>query len=170
MSKLKIVLSALIVIGSLSSLFSVVGCKKTTTNVVKDSVYYSPWLTISMKATDAGDTAYYQDITAKTVTAAVIRSGAVLSYLGSPASGDTTVAPASDYGLYQLLNVGNIEIESFGYLNDFSTSNSSLLYRYVVIPGNVLASTSLKNFSQQQLSKMTFTDIQKAASTPVQGR
>ena len=118
-----------------------------------------------------GDSVYVQDLTASKLTASVIRSGAVLSFLGAPSQGDTAVANASDQGLYQFLDVNTIELQSYGYLNDFSYSSSQLLYRYVIIPGNVLASTSLKNFSQQQLHRMTFTDIQKATNgAAVQGR
>jgi hypothetical protein len=146
----------------------VVSCKKTYTTVQKDSVYYSGWMQINMKPTDAGDTAYYQDITAKALTATVLRTGAVLSYLGAPYQGDTAVYPSSDLGLYQVLDVQLIELQTFGYQNDYSTSNSGLLYRYVIIPANVLA-TSLKEFSKDQLSKMSFTDIQKVLNPAAQG-
>jgi len=117
-----------------------------------------------------GDSVYVQDLTVSKLTASVIRSGAVLSYLGSPSSGDTAVANSADQGLYPFLDVNTIELQSYGYLNDFSFASSGLLYRYVIIPGNVLATTSLKNFSQQQLNRMTFTDVQKAINGAVKGR
>ena len=90
---MKFVFPALFVVVSFLSLFSVSSCKKTYTTVVKDSVYYSGWMQIVMKPTNAGDTAYYQDITVKALTKSVLRSGAVLSYLGSPYQGDTAVYP-----------------------------------------------------------------------------
>lgn len=163
MRKLKFVLSALTLTMAIASLFSAAGCKKTYTTVVKDSVYYSPWIKLSMtRQTSNGDTAFVQDLTASKLTASIIRSGAVLSYLGSPSNGDTAIISASDYGLYQFLDVGLIEVQSYGSQNDFSYSTSGFLYRYVIIPGNVLSTTSLKDFSKDQLNKMKFTDIQQA--------
>lgn len=159
----------LVLIISLIGLVSVIGCKKTTNNTVvtQDSVFYSPWT--QLKMTSVGDTVYYEDITASRLTQSVLSSGVVLSYLGSPSTSDTVVANASDYGLYQVLHVGYVEVQSFGYLNDFSYSSSGYLYRYVIIPGSVLTTTSLKNFSVQQLNKMTFTDVQKAIGAATTG-
>jgi len=147
---------------SLVGLISVIGCKKTTNNtvVMQDSVFYSPWT--QLKMTTIGDTVYYQDITASKLTQSLLNTGVVLSYLGSPGTSDTAISNASDYGLYQVLHVGYIEVQSYGYLNDFSYSSSGYLYRYVIIPGSVLTTTSLKNFSVQQLNKMSYTDVQKA--------
>jgi hypothetical protein len=156
--KLKILLPAFILIGFVA-VMPVVSCKKTYTTVVQDSVYHSGWMTINMKATNAGDTAYIQDITVKALTASVLRSGAVLSYVGSPSNGDTAVYPASDVALYQVFDVNLIELQSFGYKNDYSTSNSGLYYRYVIVPANVLT-TTLKGYSQDQLKKMSFTEVQ----------
>jgi hypothetical protein len=156
----KLKIFALII--SLVGLISVIGCKKTTNNtvVMQDSVFYSPWT--QLKMTTIGDTVYYQDITASKLTQSLLNTGVVLSYLGSPGTSDTAISNASDYGLYQVLHVGYIEVQSYGYLNDFSYSNSGFLYRYVIIPGSVLTTTSLKNFSVQQLNKMSYTDVQKA--------
>jgi len=162
-------LKVLSLILGLIGLVSTIGCKKTTNNTVvkQDSVFYSAWM--QLKMTNVGDTAYYQDISASRLTQTVLSTGVVLSYLGSPGSSDTSVVNASDYGLYQILDVGNIEVQSYGYLNDMSYSNSGLLYRYVIIPGSVLTTTSLKDFSIQQLNKMKFTDVQKVISTPAAG-
>ncbi len=153
---------------------SVVGCKKTTTNntVVQDSIYYSPWIKLAMTPTDAGDTSYYQVINASKVTQNALSRGAVLSYIGIvayPAKGDTSVQDLLAFNGLTFLSPGSIEVDSYGYKNDLSYNSSNanpLLYRYVVIPGNVLASTALHNLTQQQLHSMSLTDIQKAASTP----
>jgi hypothetical protein len=169
--KLKIVFPAVVFIG----LLSVVSCSKSNNNNSssgKDSVFYSPWLTISMSATDAGDTAFTETISASRVTASIVSGGAVMTYLGEPgfpSTGDTAAESAVDFGLYTTLVPGSIELASFGLNNDFTTSNSGLLFRYVVIPGTVLATTSLHNYTRQQLEKMSFKDIQNAINTPVQG-
>ena|SRR5579871_2192014 len=161
---MKFVLSAAFVTLAFASLLTIGGCKKTTTNVTQDSVYHSAWMTITMTATNSGDTAYYQDITVKTLTASVLRSGVVLGYVGSPYNGDTAVYSPSDIGLYQAFDVNLIELQSYGYLNDYSTSQTGLIYRYVVIPGNVLT-TSLKDYSVTQLKHMSYTEIQKVLNT-----
>jgi hypothetical protein len=169
-SKLKILFPVIILVGFIVGLFPMVGCNKTNTTVVKDSVYYSPWMSIAMSPTDAGDTIYEGSISAANVTASIVSGGAVVTYLGEPgypSTGDTAAETALDFGLYTTLTPGSIQLTSYGLDNDFSTLVSGLVFRYVVIPGTVLATTSLRNYTQQQLSKMSFTDLQKAANTPV---
>lgn len=160
MRTVKISLLAVIVIG----LFSLVGCSKSgSTTVVKDSIYYSPWLSITMLPTNAGDTTFAENVSASTVTASVVHSGAVLTYLGEPgypAAGDTAAESAIDFGLYATLVTGSIQLTSF--FADFSTSNSGLVFRYVVIPGTVLATTKL---TPQQLKSMSYTEVTKLLGT-----
>ena len=159
MRKLKFIFSAAALVVSVVTLISVGGCTKNTNNTyqTKDSVYHSAWTTLSMTASN-GDSLYTEDFTAKAVTASIVRSGAVLCYVGGVlSSGDTAASPAVDYGLYSTFALGAIEVQSFGYKNDLS----GYLFRYVVIPGNVLT-TTFKNFSQDQLKRMSFTDVQKA--------
>ena len=153
--------SILVVAALAIGVVSMVSCSKSgsTTITTKDSVYYSPWMTISMSPTDAGDTAYVETISASSVTAAVVSGGAVLTYLGEPgypSAGDTAAENAIEFGLTTTLIPGSIELESYGYLNDFSTGNSTLLVRYVVIPGTVLETTGL---TRQQLKSMNFTEV-----------
>ena len=161
MRTVKISILAVIVIG----LFSLVGCSKSnnSTTVVKDSVYYSPWLTITMTPTNAGDTTFAENVSASTVTASIVHSGAVLTYLGEPgypAAGDTAAESAIDFGLYATLVTGSIQLTSF--FNDFSTNNSGLVFRYVVVPGTVLATTKL---TPQQLRSMNYTEVTKLLGT-----
>lgn len=167
MRKLKIIFPALFVVVLFLSLFSVSSCKKTYNTVVQDSIYYSPWIPFNMKF-DSQDSIYYQDFTAKKLTAKVISNGVVLGYGGYPAGKDTVIQSISEltalYGVQQVLWTDTIEVQSFANLT--YTATSGLLYRYVIIPGNVLATTSLKNMSYQQLSKMKFTDIQQAIRKP----
>jgi hypothetical protein len=159
----KISILAVILVG----LFSLVGCSKSnnSSTVVKDSVYYSPWLTITMAPTDAGDTIFTGAISASHVTASILSSGAVLTYLGSPgypAAGDTAAESTLDYGLLTTLVPGGIQLLSFGLGSDFSTTNSGFLIRYVVIPGTVLATTKL---TPQQLKSMNYAEVTKLLGT-----
>jgi hypothetical protein len=169
--KLKFLLPAFAVIG----MFFFVSCKKTTNNTteVKDSIYYSAWAPISMTF-DNTDSVYYEDFNNSAITASVINSGAVICYYGYPNSaGDTVALDASTIAAYLgaqiALSVGQLEI-TVPYGNDLTYSASSgYLFRYVIIPGNVLTGSSLKNLTQQQLSHMSFTDVTKALNNPVQG-
>jgi hypothetical protein len=162
--KLKFLLAAVVVIG----IFFTTGCKKTTTTVVQDSVYYSSWtpLSLTMSGTDTqGDTIYSQQISAPAITAKFISKGAVLAYFGYPSqSGDTVVFNEAELGSFAAVSFapGAIEIDSYGY--DISYSNGGYLFRYVLIPGNVLT-TSFKGMTQQQLNKMSFTDVQKTINS-----
>lgn len=148
-------------------IFSVSSCKKTTNNttVVKDSIYYSSWTQLAMQF-DNTDSVYYQDFQNKKITSAVISGGAVLGYFGAVGNGDTTVSNVSEWSGYPLfafqqLQVGVLDLSTFV---DASYSQGGFLYRYVIIPGNVLANSSLKGLSKDQLNKMKFSDIQKALS------
>jgi len=166
--KLKFVLPAAILVGIFSVTFS--SCKKTTTNniVSKDSIYYSPWVQISMtlQVQSNGDSLYFDNITAPAITAKVISQGAILGYYGYPTqSGDTAMFDEAEYGSIAGVTYapGSIQIE--GYDVDLSYNNNGFLFKYVVIPGSILAGTSLNGMTQQQLSKMSFTDIQKAINS-----
>lgn len=169
---MKLLLAVTLVIG----MFSVIGCKKTTTNntVVQDSIYYSAWtplLTTQEVDPTSGDTFYVQNITAPAITANIIAHGAILAYYGYPSStSDTTVlseaymVAAAYTGL--AFSPGQISITSGEDLT--YTSSSGYLFRYVVIPANILAGTAMNGMTQQQLNKMSFTDLQKAINTAKQ--
>ncbi len=161
MTKVKIFFLASAAVG----FFSLIGCSKSNNTSAPTSVYHSPWQTITMAPTDAGDTAYTGTISASKVTAAVVNGGAVLTYLGQPgfpAAGDTAAESSIDFGLYTTLVPGSIDLLSLGYLNDFSTSNFGFLFRYIVIPGNVLATTGL---TRQELKSMNYTEVTKALNS-----
>jgi hypothetical protein len=164
---LKISLLAAIVIG-FASLTS--GCKKTyTTNVTSaDSVYSSGWLTIDDAiVTDSyGDTAYQQAFSNSAITQAIVSDGVVLSYLGYEASGtgtttDTVAEAALEFDVYTTYAVGSVTIDSYPYDDGGygDLNGQGLFYRYVIVPGSVLATTKL---TRQQAKSMSYTEITKA--------
>jgi hypothetical protein len=166
--KLKIFFLAVTVIGfaALSG-----GCKKTYTTVVQsaDSVSSSGWLTLSTQPTiidSYGDTGYVQTFNNSAITSAVINDGVILSYLGYTTTGtgtttDTVAEAALEYDVYTTYQVGSVTIESpaadNGGLGDLT--NSGLFYRYVIVPGSVLATT---NLTKQQAKSMSYTQITAA--------
>jgi len=170
-SKLKFVLPAILVI----AIFSIVSCTKTNNNttVVKDSIYYSNWSPLAMTMQvdpTSGDTFYVQTITAPSVTASIISKGAVLGYFGYPSSAtDTTVltesAMAASEGTLMAFSPGQIFLNSV-YDLTYSAS-AGYLFRYVVIPADILT-TSFNGMTQQQLNKMSFSDVQKAINSAKQ--
>ena len=170
MRKLKISLLAATVIGFV---FLTGGCKKTTENITQgtDSVYSSGWLTISTPVqTDSyGDTIYQDVFNNSAITSAVVNDGVVLSYMGYTASTgsgtsvDTIAESALEFATYTLYAVGSVTIYTYPYddggFGDLTTANSGLLYRYVIVPGSVLASTKL---TKQQAKSMTYTALTTA--------
>jgi hypothetical protein len=156
---------------------SMVSCKKTTTNttVVKDSIYYSPWIAMSMQF-NSTDSVYTEVFTNSKLTASVVSSGAVLTYYGYPSgTGDTVVLDQSTMALYTYsqvaFTVDSIEVQTlYPYDLTYSASQGAgYLFRYVIIPGNVLSSTAYKNLSRDQLNHLSFTDVSKALNLPAEG-
>jgi hypothetical protein len=172
--KLKIVFPALVLIVSFACLLPVTSCKKTYTTVIQDSVFHSSWVALDMKmqVDNQNDTFYAQEFTNSKITAKVISGGVILGYLGYPGNGsDTIVLPLAEQtafsSLQQIISPGTIDL--VGYADYSYTTTSGYLYRYVIIPGNVLANSSLSGLTQQQLNKMSFTEINNALKTPAQG-
>jgi hypothetical protein len=166
--KLKIFFLAVTVIGfaSLSG-----GCKKTYTTVVEsqDTVSSSGWqnIALSIVTDNQGDTALQQTFTNSAVTQAIITDGVVLGYIGIPVSAtDTAASLASEYGLYTTFQVGSVIIDSYegddGGAGDLSTSQTGYLFKYVIVPGSVLATN---NLTKQQAKSMSYTAILKLLST-----
>lgn len=162
---------------SVIAIISLVGCKKTTNNttVVKDSIYYSPWTPMSMTF-DGTDSVYYEVFTNSQLTASVVSHGALLTYYGYPdGSGDTIVLDQTTMALYSGAQVSfttdSIEIVT-SYGNDLTynaSQGTGYLFRYVIVPADVLSSTAYKNLTREQLNHLSFTDVSKVLGIPVEG-
>jgi hypothetical protein len=161
--KLKIFFLAVTVIGfvALSG-----GCKKTYTTVVqsKDTVSTSGWLTIndSVYVDNLGDTSYQETFGNSHVTQAIVSDGIVLGYLGEASGGDTIAALASEYAVYTTYAAGSVTIDSYPEDDNGSGDWTGSLFRYVIVPGSVLATN---NLTKQQAKSMSYTAITKLLST-----
>jgi len=147
------------------------GCKKTTENITQgtDSVYSSGWFapTLSVTTDQFGDTSYEALVTNAALTSSVVSNGVVLAYIGavgnltSSTSQDTVAELATDYGVYTTVQVGTLLVQSLptddGGIGDFP--QYGFFYRYVIIPGSVLATTGL---TPQELKSMSFTEVTQA--------
>lgn len=171
MRTVKISLLAAFVIG----LFSLIGCSKSSSSTpasTSDSVYSSGWLTIAMTLSidGNGDSTYTETFTNSAITAAVVDYGVVLSYLGyvqTVGTGtDTSSEQALEFNTLTNYQIGSVTITSFpgdaGGYGDLSTASTGLLYRYVIVPGTVLATTKL---TPQQLKSMNYTEVTKLLGT-----
>jgi hypothetical protein len=167
--KFKIFFLAATIIG----FFSMIGCTKnnTTTVYTKDSVFSSGWLSFQMTPSiSQGDTAYQTTFNNAAITSAVVDNGIVLSYLGfaqsSGTSSDTISEQTLEYNTLTSYQIGSLTIESFspnaGGFGDLSTNVTGLVFRYVIVPGNVLAATKL---TPQQLKSMNYTEVTKLLGT-----
>lgn len=158
MRKLKIFFLAVTVIGfaALSG-----GCKKTYTTVVqnKDSVFSSGWQEITTTYVSS-DSAYEATITNSAITQSIVSDGVVLAYLGYVSSANDTVGElAGEDGVYTLFTVGSLQVISpYG---DLTYSNSGFFFRYVIVPGSVLATN---NLTKQEAKSLSYTEITKLAS------
>jgi len=169
--KLKILFAGL----SFCALVTTVNCKKTTNNttVKQDSVFYSPWMALSMQGfiDNNGDTVYLQDFVTKHLDPSLLTKSLVIGYLGypNPSGNDTIAQNSSEFSptFQQIFLTDTVEVSSLNY--DFSTVNSGYYYRYVIVPGNVLSTTSIRNYSEADLKKISYPDLTRALNTPAQG-
>jgi hypothetical protein len=142
---------------TIAGIISMIGCTKktTTTTYTQDSVYSSNWITLAMTF-NGTDSDYEQTITAPAVTSSILNTGVVLGYGAYISSSNDTVEEAAlEFDMYQTFQVGSIFLQS-GY------DNTGLFYRYVVVPGNVLAATKLTPI---ELKSMSYTEVTKLLGT-----
>jgi hypothetical protein len=143
---------------TVAGIISMIGCTKnnTTTVYTKDSVFTSNWTTLAMDSSASTNGAWEQTISAPAVTASILDNGVVLGYGAYVSSGtDTVVEQAFEFDMYQTYSVGSIFLQS-GF------DNTGLFYRYVVVPGSVLAGTKM---TPQELKSMSYTEVTKLLST-----
>jgi hypothetical protein len=135
-----------------------------------DSVIHSAWITLSMtQNTDgAGDTSYSQSINAASITESVISNAVIVSYIGLPDSGpngttgtDTLIINASD--VYTYTGGGYLTQDILpGLIELYSNFDlSGILYRYVIVPSAVLASSEFKQYTPAQIKAMDYATVTK---------
>ncbi|HEV3325458.1 MAG TPA: hypothetical protein VG052_07620 [Puia sp.] len=154
MRTVKIFFLAVIVIG----LFSMIGCTKnnTTTVYTKDSVFTSNWITLAMDSNSTNQD-WEQTISAPAITASILDHGVVLGYGAYVINNtDTLVEQALEFNMFQTFSVGSILLQTGQDLSGL------LIYRYVIVPGSILAGTKL---TPQQLKSMNYTEVTKLLST-----
>jgi hypothetical protein len=165
-------LKLLFVFAPVAGLFfiTIAGCSKSnnsSTPAATDSVFYSPWITLSA-AYNSTDSAYEQTLPAASITQNVLDHGAVLSYI-KDAEGD--VVPPDDLGLTPFYDLQSIFLIAGG---DFSTTS----YRYIVIPGTIAVTSSAANravsgtaatIGVAGLKAMSYAQVIKALNIPAEG-
>lgn len=127
-----------------------------------DSILYSAWTTLTMtpQVGTAGDTTWFEAITAAGLTSPIMNNGVVLSYIGIPNSTDTAVFSISEAStlvatISQVLFVGEIDLYA-------ASDYSQTLYRYVLIPGSILTQgIAGQKYTIAQLQKMDYADVKK---------
>jgi hypothetical protein len=144
---------------------SVVSCSKGTAGPAgpagppgPSNVQHTAWTVLNMafEEVDAnGDSLFFEGITASSITQTVLDSGLVLSYLQNP---DGSIEEVSDLSIFLDVEyaLNTINITSYGI--DLSNIYS---FRYVIIPGTALISSSLRGFTKAQLKSMSYNSISK---------
>jgi hypothetical protein len=144
---------------------SLIGCTKNNTTTIKspDSVYTSNWTTLNMTA-NFTDSDYEQTISAPAITSAILNDGVILgygAYLNN--NNDTVVENAVEFDMFQTYSVGSILLQA-------GADNSGLWYRYVIVPGQVLAQKNLTKLEAKSLSYAEITKVlapaAKQSTTP----
>lgn len=102
---------------------------------------------------NTSDSAWDQVITNSKVTASIISSGVVLTYVVQdiPSAGDTVISSADNL-LQPFLSLHTIDLGWEG------GNINGVLFRYVIIPGNVLTTN---NVTPKQLKSMNYTEVTK---------
>jgi hypothetical protein len=135
-----------------------------------DTVIYSLWIPVTMSIAETyvdsignTDTLFSDNIPAPVITQDILDSGMILSYLSFiDSTGATNVVSAAPYFSSEIFQVGQIILNSINV--DLSTGYS---YRYVVLPGTLLATNSyLKTLSKAQLKTADYAFITKALDLP----
>jgi hypothetical protein len=129
-----------------------------------DSVVYSAWISLNFTY-DPVDTAFGDTLSAPSLTKAILDSGVILTYVNfQEQDGTYHIVPVS--GLSSIL----IEDYSVGQINIVAGNDfTGLPYRYVTIPGTMLARTSsidkkIKGYTIQELKAMPFEQVQQVLS------
>jgi hypothetical protein len=146
------------------------GTNGTTGPAGPDTVIYSLWMPVTMSIAETyvdslgnTDTLYADTIPAPVITQNILDSGMILSYLSFiDSTGATNVVSAAPYFSSEIFQVGQILLNSINV--DLSIGYS---YRYVILPGTVLATNSyLKSLSREQLKSADYSFICKALDLP----
>ena len=160
MRKLKIFFLVALAIG----LVSVIGCSKSNNNnsspASTDSVLYSAWIPVAMKLIP-NDTNYQQNIVAKSITQAVLDKASIMTYVEYQGA----VNLPSDFGVFPTFTVGNINLFA-GY------DASGLSFRYVIIPGKALVTSSsgaVQTYTPAQLKNLDYSTLSKLLNIPASG-
>jgi hypothetical protein len=156
----------LLLVGCFVMSMGIIGCSKGSAGSTgpagpagPDSVIHSPWISLSMALeTDANnDTAYFQTITAPSITEDILDNGLVLSYMENLFVTDGSIVDVSDYAQFLdvTYNLGVITITSF--IGDLS----GVSFRYVVIPGSIASTGVFKQYTKAQIKAMDYNTVTK---------
>jgi hypothetical protein len=133
-----------------------------------DSVVYSQWISLSFTF-NTTDSAWEDTLSAPSITQTILDSGVILSYVNfQEQDGTYHVIPVASLGnfFFEDFSLQQINIVVPGLENNYT----GLPYRYVTIPGSMVAATSagtkaVKGYSVQELKAMPYTKLQQVLSS-----
>jgi hypothetical protein len=150
-----------------SLITGMISCKKGDTGPAgpagpagPDSVVYSPWISLA-PTYSAADTLFFQDITAPSITQAILDSGIILSYVNFGTGGTYDIVPVSslNYMMLEDFAVGSVSL-TISPAYDLS----GLPYRYVTIPGSKIEGNKttgmVKGYTIKELKSMSYEHAQ----------
>jgi len=133
-----------------------------------DSVVYSQWISLAFNF-NTNDSAWEDTLSAPSITQTILDSGVILTYVNfQEQDGTYHVVPVSALGslFFEDYSLGHINIVVPGIENNYT----GLPYRYVTIPGSMVAATStgakaVKGYTMQELKAMPYTQLQQMLSS-----
>ncbi len=157
------VVATIIVIGMISCSKGSAGPTGARGPAGPDSVVYSAWIPLNFTY-NANDTLFEDTLLAPSITAGILDSGIILTYIEFPDQNNVEhIQPVSS------LNYIISEDYSIGKINIISQQDlTSLNYRYATIPGSLKAGNSasqkIKGYTIQELKAMSFEQAQQVIS------
>ena len=130
-----------------------------------DSVVYSQWISLAFTY-NTTDSAFEDTLAAPSITQRILDSGIILTYVNFQEQDGTyqeiAVSAFSNF-IFEDYSLGLINIGS-------ETDYSGLPYRYVTIPGSMVAVTStgaktVKGYTIEELKAMPYTKVQQVISS-----
>jgi hypothetical protein len=125
-----------------------------------DSVIYSAWISLNTPF-NTTDSLFEGTVSASSLTAGILDSGVILSYINFSQTSVADIQPVS------ALNYFISEDYTVGQINILSTQDlTGLPYRYVIVPGSKIAGNSaatrkINGYTTAELKAMSLAQVQQ---------
>lgn len=153
---------------------SISSCSKSNNNSSSgggDTVYYSAWISLAPSfVTNGTDSGYIQTIKATHITQSVLDHGTITTWIQFP--GSSQVYNPNDFLLFPAYALDSINLFAPFAAGDYT----SVLFRYVIIPGTIAVSSSnstqsgtARTFNSAAIKSLSYAELLKTYNIPANG-